>query len=130
MRQHALVPSAALALLLSAAGCPTDPYGPPAADDDTGDDDATGDDDTTGDDDSTGDDDTTVAPYTCADFCAMEQEICVDWTGSGYTCEDFCLTCMNAADLACLEACPQDPLLDGCACVWSCLSIYIPPPTP
>jgi len=60
VRQHALVPSAALALLLSAAGCPTDPYGPPAADDDTGDDDATGDDDTTGDDDSTGDDDTTA----------------------------------------------------------------------
>ena len=57
----------------------------------------------------------------------MEQSICIDWAGSGYTCEDFCHTCMVAADLVCLEACPQDPLLDACACVYSCLNIYIPP---
>ena len=98
-------------------------------DDDTSDDDTVAPDDDTAmpDDDTTGDDDTVSGPYTCDDFCTMEGSICIDWVGSGYTCLDFCASCMNQADLDCLETCPPDPLMDGCACVLTCLAAYLNP---
>ncbi len=106
----------------------------PGDDDDTtqGDDDDTtqgdDDDDTLGDDDDTlGDDDDTVALYDCNDYCADEQGICIDWTGSGMTCMDFCLGCLTPDALLCLSTCPVPHWTDSCACVHNCLSPWLVP---
>lgn len=78
------------------------------------------DDDQAGDDDDTASDDDTGGGMNCGDFCAWEDDLCVNWGDMQTNCLEYCNTGMNQGMLNCMETCPPNPSDDGCNCLYAC----------